>query len=77
MKILCLFLPLVLLVAGCAHNRGGVVAGLATASALVVGIPFSPAAETLHAINQTGKNRKRKGNIGQASSSQSTANGLR
>lgn len=60
MKILCLFLPLVLLVAGCAHNRGGVVAGLATASALVVGIPFAPAAETLHAINQTGKKQKEK-----------------
>ena len=51
-----LLLATMLLLAGCKNHQGGCdLAGVATASALVVALPLAPLAASYHTVNQTGK----------------------
>jgi len=60
MKLPSLLLAILVLTAGCKNFEGGSdLAGVATASALVVALPLVPLAETYHIINQTGKKQKK------------------
>ena len=59
MKLPNLLLAILVLTTGCKNFGGGSdLAGVATASALVVALPLIPLAETYHIVNRTGKKQK-------------------